>query len=203
MTALHDLLDRASGEAIEVDVAADLRRGHRALTRRRQRVAAGVTGGLVAAGVVGYAVVPRAHSTVAQRPSDPGPTALSPSPPVEPQFFDVPPPPAGWHVVGDTPQYVMIGRDGGDTKVDSSFVGNLVVMLGDGSEHYGDGSPVHYDDRTFYVNEQNDDATILAVRTPDGDWLQLQYPPSEFGVPRMVVYLDGVVSKHGAEQAQG
>ena len=50
MTALQDLLDRASGEAIDVDVAADLRRGHRALTRRRQRVAAGVTGGLVAAG---------------------------------------------------------------------------------------------------------------------------------------------------------
>lgn len=205
MTALQDLLDRAAADVPDVEVTADLWRGHRALTRHRQRLAAGVTGGLVAVGAVGYAVVPRGQSTVAVQPSDPGPVApsSSSSTPGDTRFFDVPRPPDGWHVVGDTPTYVMLGRDGSDTTVDSSFVGQVVVMLGDGAEHYGIGSTLRYDDRTFYVNETNDDATILAVRTPAGDWLQLQFPPSEFAVHGMVVYLDGVVAKHRAERSRG
>jgi hypothetical protein len=97
----------------------------------------------------------------------------------------------------------MIGRDGTDSTIDSSFVGRIVVMLGAGTEHYGIGSSLRYDDRTFYLNDGNDDSTVLAVRTPDGDWLQLQYPPKTFDTHRMVVFLDGVTAKGGAEEAHG
>jgi hypothetical protein len=205
MTDLHDLLDRVATYPTVGDsnVTADLRRGHRALSRRRTRWVAGASGALVAAGAVGYAALPRDESPSAVRPSGPGPANVSSAAPVEPRFFDGPQPPDGWHVVGDTRTYLMIGPDGTTSTVDSSFVGRVVVMLGDGNEHYGIGSTVTYDDRTFYVNDANDDATILAVRTRGGDWLQLQYPPSAFGVHRMVVYLDGVSALAGAEKAQG
>jgi hypothetical protein len=204
MTELHDLLDRAASGmgGVELDVAGDLRRGRRALTRRRTRWATGVTGGLVAAGAVGYVVVPRQQDavTTVQPADDPtsDPTVV-PTP-----FYDVPTPPAGWHVVGERAQYVMLTRDGsGVTSVDSGFVGQLVILLTQGKESFDNGPSVQYDGRTFYVNERNDDATILSVRTADGDWLQSQYPKDAFSVDDMVAYLDGVVVESGAEPSLG
>ena len=114
--------------------------------------------------------------------------------------FDVPQPPAGWP--SWVAAIVMIGRDGSDTNVDSSFVGNLVVMLGDGSEPNGEGSAVRYDDRTFSSTSRTTTraSSPCAPLTATGS---APVPPSEFGVHRMVVWLGGVVSKHGAEPARG
>ena len=71
----------AGDHPIGIDVAADLRRGHRALSRRRTRwAAAGVTGGLVVAGAAGYAACrgqDAAHDREA-RPHGPTSTARSP-----------------------------------------------------------------------------------------------------------------------------
>jgi hypothetical protein len=200
MTGLQTLLEDAAEHPGELDVAADLRRGHRALRRRRTRWAAvGVTGGLVVAGGATYTAVTRHHETVTViRPTD-GPTATAP---VQTQYFDVPPPPPGWHVVGDRPQYAIIGRDGSSADL-NTFAGQVVVMLSDGAEAYGVGSTVDYDGRTFYVNTANADDTILAVRAPGGNWLQLQYPRTDFGTHTMVVYLDGVHLKPGARPALG
>ncbi|HEY3530966.1 MAG TPA: hypothetical protein VGK78_17610 [Nocardioides sp.] len=204
MTGLQTLLEEAAEHPAEhpagLDVAADLRRGHRALRRRRARWAAlGVTGGLVVAGGATYTALSVHHETTTEiQPTD-GPTS---SAPLRTTYFDVPTPPPGWHVVGDRPQYVMISRDGSDADLDT-FAGQLVVMLSDGKEDYGVGSVEHFDGRTFYVNTENADDTILAVRADDGNWLQLQYPRTAFEVHTMVVYLDGVRLKPGAQPALG
>jgi hypothetical protein len=204
MTDLHDLLERAVTDLspVDLDVAGDLRRGHRALTRRRTRWATGVTGGVLAAGALGYAVVPHQQdATATVRPAD-GPTS---APPVAPaQFYDVPPPPVGWHVVGERPQYVMLTRDGsGVTSVDATFLGQIVIGLTDGKERFDKGPSVRHDGRTFYVNDDNTDATILSVRAADGDWLQAQYPNGDLSTGEMIAYLDGVVVKGGALPAFG
>lgn len=204
MTDLYDLLERAATDLspVDLDVAGDLRRGHRALTRRRARWATGLTGGVVAAGLVGYAVVPRQQDATTTLRSADGPTS---APPVAPtQFYDVPPAPAGWHVVGERAQYVMLTRDGsGVTSVDSTFIGQIVIGLTDGRENFDTGPSVRHDGRTFYVNDDNSDATILSVRTADGDWLQAQYPKGDFSNGEMIAYLDGVVVKGGALPAFG
>jgi hypothetical protein len=204
MTELHDLLERAADDPriTGLEVTADLRRGRRALTRRRTRWASGVTGGVVAAGVVGYAVVPRHQDAVTTVRPAADPTS---DPTVVPMpFYDVPTPPAGWHVVGERAQYVMLTRDGsGVTSVDAGFVGQIVIGLARGKENFDKGPSVEHDGRTFYVNQINDDATILSVRTAQGDWLQSQYPKGAFSVDDMVAYLDGVVVEAAAEPASG
>jgi hypothetical protein len=205
MTALQDLLEHAASDPTEVDTAADLRRGHLALSRRRTRIAAGVagiTGGLVAAGSVGYAALPRQHDTVIR--VSPGDDTATAPPVTATKYYDVPTPPDGWHVVGERPQYVMLARDGsGVTSVDASFVGQLVIGLADGREGFDTGATVTFDGRTFYVNDRNDDATILSVRDPGGDWLQAQYPPASFTVHQMIAYLDHVDVRPAAGPAHG
>jgi hypothetical protein len=205
MTGLHELLERATTDPVEIDVAGDLRRGHRALNRRRTWWAAGVTGGLVAAGAVGYGVLPL-HQTPATslQPAD-GPSST----PTPMPYYDVPTPPAGWHVVGERAQYVMITQDGsGVTSVDSGFIGQIVIGLNQGSNHYENQPSVQYDGRTFYVNADPsntspDNTATISVRSSDGNWLQIEFPMAHFGVHEMIAYLDGVVVEAGALPSLG
>jgi hypothetical protein len=201
MTEIHDLLARAVDDPIQVDTAADLRRGRRALNRRRTRVAAGVTGGLVAAAAGGYVVLPRQQNAVTTVSPADGPSSAHPD--VQPTYYDVPQPPAGWQVVGERAQYVMLSRDA-TTSVDSSFVGQIVVGLTDGHERFDTGPSVQQRGRTVYVNDHNPGVTILSVRTsPGGPWLQAQYPNADLGLHEMVDFLGGVVVGPGALPASG
>jgi hypothetical protein len=202
MTEIHDLLARAVDDPIDVDTTADLRRGRRALNRRRTRIAAGVTGGLVAVGAGGSFAVPRHQNAVMT--IDPADAPTSAAPVVHTTYYQVPEPPAGWHVVGERPQYVMISRDGTDTTVDSSFIGQIIVGLEDGQERFDKGPSVQHGGRTFYVNDGNPGVTILSVRTsPGGPWLQAQYPNADLGQIEMVAFLDGVVVGPDAAPAVG
>ena len=71
MPGLHDLLEDAVTDPVGIDLAGDLRRGRRALNRRRTRWAAGMTGTALAAGAVGYIAIPRGQTTVAvPQPAD-------------------------------------------------------------------------------------------------------------------------------------
>jgi hypothetical protein len=221
MPGLHELLEDAVTDPVGVDLAADLRRGRRALNRRRTRWAAGVTGTALAAGALGYGVIPRDQATVAvPRPADGGPSAAptdggpssaptdsAPSTPTM-RFYDVPTPPDGWHVVGERAQYVMLTRDGsGVTSIDTGFIGQIVIGLTDGREHFENQPSVQYDGRTFYTNVSGDAGPggmgTLSVRSRDGDWLQVQYPLAALSVHDMIAYLDGVVVKDGALPAFG
>jgi hypothetical protein len=207
MTGLPELLDHAAGDAHEADITADLRRGRRALARRRTWWAAGVTGGLAVVGAVAAVDLSQSQTDVATPlPAD------SPSTPpalVTGQFYDVPQPPAGWHEVGQRAQYVMLTRDGSDvTSIDSGFIGQIVVMLTDGKEHFENQPSQQYDGRTFYVNADTSDPSpdnmaTISVRDASGDWLQNQFPVNDFGIHEMIAYLDGVVVKSGAQPGLG
>jgi hypothetical protein len=200
MTEIHDLLAGAVDDPIDVDTTADLRRGRRALNRRRTRIAAGVTGGLVATGAVGYVALPRHQNAVRTVSPADGPSS---DPVVQPTYYDVPRPPAGWHVVGERAQYVMLSREA-TTTIDSSFVGQIVVGLTDGRERFDKGPSVQQGGRTFYVNDGNPGVTILSVRTSaGGPWLQAQYPNADLGLDEMVAFLDGVVVGPDAKPALG
>jgi hypothetical protein len=124
-------------------------------------------------------------------------------------FYDVPPPPDGWHVVGQRAQYVMLTRDGsGVTSVDSGFIGQIVVGLAEGRDHFENQPSVPYDGRTFYVNADPGDPSshntaTISVRNPDGNWLQIEFPMARLGVHEMIAYLDGVVVKSGAAPGLG
>jgi hypothetical protein len=224
MTGLTELLEQAATEPSRLDVPGDLARGHRALRRRRTRWAAGIAaGGLAATGAVAYAGLPahRASVDTSQPATDPssspssspstGPSSLPSTAPgtVQGRFYDVPRPPAGWHVVGQRAQYVMLTRDGsGVTSIDSGFVGQIVVGLTDGKEHFEHQPAVQHDGRTFYVNATkgdppSEDTATISVRSPDGNWLQIQFPMAPLGVDEMIAYLDGVVVHPGALPALG
>jgi hypothetical protein len=208
MPTLHDLLEEAAGEPRPFDAGADLHRSHRAIARKRMRWGAGLTGCMVTAGAVTLAAVPHGSGRVdTVKPADGGSSGTATpdtsSEEIHLRYYDVPQPPAGWHIVGERPQYVMITRDGsGVTTVDSGFVGQIVIMLSPGDKAYDlilNQHSIDYDGRTFYTNGADGPGmTTASVRTADGNWLQIQYPSSDFSFQDMVTYLDGVVVKNGA-----
>jgi hypothetical protein len=211
MTELHALLDQAAGGPPELDVTGDVVRGRRALRRRRTRWATGVaSGGLVAVGAVTYAALPGHSASVVPPATDPStaPTT-TPTPAPTRTFYDVPPPPDGWHVVGQRAQYVMLTRDGsGVTSIDSGFIGQIVIGLTDGREHLESQPSVQHGGRTFFVNaDQHDtgpvDTATISVRNSDGNWLQAEFPLDRLSVDQMIAYLDGVVVGPGARPALG
>jgi hypothetical protein len=207
MPTLHDLLDEAAGQPRPFDALADLHRSHRAVAHRRIGWTVGVTSCMVAAGAVAFVAMPDGSGQAdTLRPSDSGSSSTA-SPAIVDEvhlrYYDVPQPPTGWHVVGDRPQYVMITRDGsGVTTIDSGFVGQIVVMLSPGDESRDfilQQQSMEYDGRTFYTNGPDGPGmTTVSVGTADGNWLQVQYPGSDFSFSDMVTYLDGVVVKDGA-----
>jgi hypothetical protein len=103
----------------------------------------------------------------------------------------------------------MIPNDGcGVTSIDSGFIGQIVVGLTEGKDHFENQPSVQYDGRTFYVNSDPsdpsaDNTATISVRSQDGNWLQIEFPLAHFGVHEMIAYLDGVVVKSGALPALG
>ena len=201
MTEIHDLLQRVVDDPVVVDVAADVRRGRRALTRRRTRLAAGVTGGLVAVSAAGYAALPTrapSHEASVQPMADPGAATVTTD------FFAFATPPAGWHLTGADQSHVMISPDGTHPDFQGGFEGQLIISLEDKSFPMAFGSQIFHNGRTFYDNEQNPGVTILSVQADDGDWVQVQYPQQVgLDTPAMVDLLDSVVVKPGAVGARG
>jgi hypothetical protein len=198
MTTLHDLLEHAAGDSLGLDIdhAGDLRRGHRALTGRRARWAAGATGGLAVAGVLGHLAVPGLQDAPTTLQPESGSSTSTPSPDPT-QYYDVPTPPAGWHLVGERPQYALLGRDGSNSDMDT-FAGHIVLLLVDGAEDFTQPASIQLDGHTVYVNEENSDATILSTRDGSGDWLQVQYPKGDLGVREMAGFLTGTRVKPDA-----
>ena len=197
MTGLQTLLEGAVDHPIGIDVDGDLRRGHRALSRRRTRWAAtGIAGGLVVAGAAGYAAWPR-QDAVTVKPAT-GPTSTAP---IRTVYYDAPPPPVGWHLEGAEPAFLSLIPDGTPSTNIWRFDGKIVVMFHEASGgSFGFGSTTEYHGRTFYDNERNADSSILAVRLEDGRWLQVQYPKG-VGLDRgpMMEFLDGVRVRPGAQ----
>lgn len=201
MNQMYDLLSRAVDEPVHVDPTADLRRGRSALNRRRTRLVAGFTGGLLAASAVGYAALPTrpAHERVVSPLAEPGPAL------VQTDYFAFAPPPQGWHVVGAQPSYVMIAPDGTTPPLIGGFEGKVMILLEDKAFPMDHGSQIPFDGRTFYDNEQGGGGmSILSVQDASGDWVQVQYPQSAgFGRDAMLAFLDSVVVKADAVGGQG
>lgn len=199
MPGLHELLEDAVTDPVVVDPAADLRRGRRALTRRRTRWAAGVTGGLAVLGVVGASVRPPHSQERVLRPATQSQSAGPDSP-----YYDTPPPPAGWHLVGGTAYQVLFRRDGDpDADLTGPFDDAILVYLQAGRVHVGPAIP--FDGRTFYEwGDGGDGLESMSVDLPDGNCLRIQYPKSAgLGSTEMRAFLDGVVVKDGAKATHG
>jgi hypothetical protein len=208
MSELHDLLDRATADAtgIGVDVESDLRRGHRALTRRRTGWAAGVTGAVVAVGAAGYTALPQGtHATVVQPAG--GSTSAGPRTDLlHTPYYDVPPAPPGWHLV-DGNRFDVVYRKDGDTRtaLDADFEQAILVYLQDRSDPVADGPAIDYDGRAFHEwSDGGAGLESMSVQLDDGDWLRMQYPQSAgFDSADMIAFLDAVVVKEGAHAAVG
>jgi hypothetical protein len=198
MTTLHDLLEHAAGDSVGLDIdhGGDLRRGRRTLTRRRTRWVAGATGGLAVAGVLGHIAVPGRQDPATTLQPVSGSSSSTPSPDSS-QYFDVPTPPTGWHLVGERPEYALLGRDGSESDIDT-FAGQIVLLLVDGNEDFTHHASIQLGGHTIYVNEENSDATILSTRDGRGDWLQVQYPKNDLGVREMAGLLTGTRVKPDA-----
>jgi len=199
MTEIQQLLERAVEHPGHVDPGPDVHRGHRALRRRRTRVAGGVVGGLALLGVVGSITWPHGHATGREVP----PAAGAGGALVHTRYYDVPQPPDGWQVGTSMPIAVTLVRAGVADTHPYLFDGKVVVIIGSRGERLGFGPTTEYAGRTFYDNERNADTSILAVRLQDGRFLQLQYPKSAgFSQSEMIRYLDGVVVNPGACQGR-
>ncbi|MDO9458113.1 hypothetical protein [Nocardioides sp.] len=234
MTDIKQLLHEVSDITVPVDVAADLARGRAAAHHRRAVLAAvGAAAAVVAVTVGGYAVVTGddgdagssgfATSSVAPTSDPPTsrPTAPPTTPPATPHetvtaapvdpatlvhtpFFDVPPPPRGWYLVGGQEPYVMFARDGSDADLTGGFSGRLMVLLGSPDEALpGDAAtPLDLDGRTFYLTPADAGATQIRVERDNGEWLTVQYPVAAgFDVADMVAFLAGVRVLPGAMAA--
>jgi hypothetical protein len=189
MTDLRDLLDSVAGSPTTPTpdvVAADARRGRRALLRRR---GLGTGAGLVLAAAavsVGVAVVPdlgggRTHAVTPANEDVPNVgvdlvpydgsrhgAAYRPS--------EIP---TGWTVGGDD-YGLLVAPPGKSANGDDGFVGKLYVYLSNGvpNEPLSTDRPVAVGDRTGYVLDE--DPTALQVYLPvDGRTvLRAQAPPA-------------------------
>jgi hypothetical protein len=198
MTGLTTLLEDAATHPETVDVTSDVRRGHRALHRRRVRVATGLTGGLAVLGVAGTATVHHLTRTSTVQ------VAAEPSGPVHTSYFDTPAPPEGWNLAAAGESFLTLARDGAADPHPQVFDGKIALILYSPGQDMGFGSTVRYDGRTFYDNERNDGYPILAVQLDDGRWLQLQYPDGAgLEKSQMIAYLDGVVVQPAATGSRG
>lgn len=192
MSDLRTLLEGAVDHRVELDVAADLRRGRTALRRRRLTLGGGIAAAvLVAGGALSSYVAPSEPPTAPSHATDPNAT-------VQAGAFKLLPPPDGWSVWRADSSYVMIAPDGTPPPQDPKIVvvgGKLVISLvgeADGSPKAG--PTIDYDGRVFYDNESAGSATQVGYEVSPGRWLVLQEAPSlHWTVHQMIAYLDGVV----------
>jgi hypothetical protein len=232
---LHTTLRSRADEldAWDVDVDSIVATGDRVV--RRRRIALGSAGvAVAAAALTAVTMVGRAHDESSTVPSGfagntgssrhAGQAGTVGSAPglVHTRFFDVPPAPDGFHVVGSLPSFASITLDGTVDDLYRDTVTSLPqaditqilrvqyhAYAADSFERSQDpqlGEAIRYDGRTFYHNTTwSPDVDYVQYRRSDGTWLRLQYPKQDhFGTHAMVEYLDGVVVNPGARpQAAG
>jgi hypothetical protein len=166
MTGITSLLETAADDLSPVetlDVAADLRRGHRALGRRRRRTWA--TGAL-AASVLGVGAATLRLDTVGDRAIDPATPGAS-----------------------DTIHYRFTFGPGAHLP-DSAAILRLSFLGTGRPDDLGD--PVEHEGRTFYATRGVRD-DVVTVLDPSGQWIRLQMtPPAGWTLGQSVDLLDHV-----------
>jgi len=190
MSDLQNLLEDAVDHRVDLDVAADLRRGRSALRRRRLSVGGGIAAAvLVTGGTLSGLVGPSEPSTAPSHATNAN---------VHAGAFEVPPPPDGWSVWRADSSYVLIAPDGTPPPQDPKIVvvgGKLGISLV--SDAHGSpkaGPTIDYDGRAFYDNESPGSPTQVGYQVSPGRWLVLQEAPAlHWTVHQMIAYLDGVV----------
>jgi hypothetical protein len=184
MTELHDLLDAAVARPAEMDVTADVRRGHQALGRRRHRALAG--------SALGVAVVTAAAVTGSQLPDHATDTRPASRPhrstPLARYALTLP------ALAGE---YAMERVDGTVTIVAPGVhvwrKAPLKLDLPHGARPADADRVVVRDGRRFYVYHSSSGGLVLRVRDRQGRWLRLQVPAHvHWSVDRAVRFLAGV-----------
>jgi hypothetical protein len=135
---------------------------------------------------------------------------------VHTEYFDVPTPPDGFHVVGSQPSFAAITLDGTvddlyrdtNTGLPQADITQILrvqyhAFAADPVEKAQDpdlGEATQYDGHTFYHNTTwSPDVDYVQYQRGDGSWLRLQYPKQDhFATLAMVRYLDGVAVNPGA-----
>ena len=187
MTDLHDVLDTAAGSSAAVApevVAADLRRGRRALVRRRYASTSAALLLTGAAVVTGIAVVPQlgGHDGVrgvlpaAQDAPNPGVDLVPFDGPLHGAAFRPAEIPVGWTVSGD--DYSLLLSPPGSTTTNGDFTGKVVVYVDKGipNEPLPEKAEVAVGDRTGYAIRADSSALQVWVPQADGTALRAQAP---------------------------
>jgi hypothetical protein len=184
MTELHDLLENAVAPHGGVDVAADLRRGHQALSRRRHRSLAG--------GALGVAVVTACAFTgarVADRAVDAQPAGQSHRATPLPRYTLTLPALSGQYAVERVGNTLTVVAHGVHVWRKSP----LRLDLPHGARPSGADQVVVRDGRHFYVYDTPSGGLVVRVRDHQGRWVRLQVPAHiRWSVDRAVRFLDGV-----------
>jgi hypothetical protein len=193
MSDLQTLLDGAVDHHVDLDMAADLRRGRSALRRRRFTVTAGVAAALLVLGGTATAIV--RPSMLPLRP------AHTITATVHAGAFVIPPPPDGWSVQAADASLVVIAPEGlpkvdlSDPALNLRIAGKLSIdLVPGGIDSPKAGPTIEYAGRSFYDTEHGGAGTQVGVQEPSGAWLVLQEAPSlHWTVQQMIRYLDAVV----------
>ncbi|MGC4111751.1 MAG: hypothetical protein QM747_15305 [Nocardioides sp.] len=183
MTELHALLDAAVARPVEIDVAADVRRGHQALSRRRHRS--------LAQGAVGLALVTAAAVAGSQLPDH----ATDPQPSGQ-QHRSTPLPRYALTLPALSGQYATV-RVGSTLTVVARGVHvwnrtPLRIDLPHGPKPAHADRVVMREGRRFFVYE-TPSGLVVRVRDHQGRWVRLQVPRHvPWSVDRSVRFLAGV-----------
>jgi hypothetical protein len=188
MTELHDLLESAVARPADLDVlgdiSADVRRGHRALGRRRHRSLAG--------GAVGVAMVTAVAVAGSQLPdhaTDPQPGSRPHRSTPLPHYTLTLPALSGQYAmerVGSTVTIVAPGAHVWRKKP-------LTIDLPHGSRPADADQVVVRDGRRFYVYHAASGGLVVRVRNHQSGWTRLQVPAHvHWTVDRAVRFLAGV-----------
>lgn len=196
MTDLRDVLDSAAGDAASPTpdvVADDVRRGRRALVRRRYaRTGAGLllTGAAVVSGIV---LVPQLGDEPAQTQvavpgaggasgaggsAQPAPVALVPfaqgahPKPISPGLV-----PAGWSVTGS--EYALVIAPAGSATSPDDFQGKLVVMVSPDQTAASGATRIDVAGTPGTVSVES--GTRILIYTPDGGRQVVVQAPAALG----------------------
>lgn len=205
MTDLQTLLERAVDHAPDVDVAADLRRGHRAVARRRRAILGGSAALVLGVGAAAAAYPSvHEHQAAASHRADGVPAGA----------FVLPSVPDGWEVQAADDSRVLISPAGlpkqsfEDPQSNIRVLGRLFLHLRSLAPPK-DSRTLSYDGRTFYDVEsgpypargypQGAPPRQLVVRVQSGGWLWLQEAPRlGWTLTQMAEFLDGITVEPGA-----
>lgn len=223
MTDLVEMLDSVAGGPASPsphDVADDIRRGRRALIRRRWT--RGAMAVVAAAAVVAGSVVasPRVDSNdagvtvhaagpVADDPPNPGADLVAYDGPLHGALFKPAEVPDGWTVSGDA-RDLLISPPGssptGDRQDLVDFRGKILVYLDNGipNEPLPRDAEVQVGDRTGYANRADASALQVWVPLPNGQALRAQAPLSTgWDEATLGRFLGGVTVLKGAKGTNG